>query len=389
MASATSAAGPHGRGGCGSDHSPTLSVAKPAKRFPRALAYILLLMMGILLENFYSIAGFLYPLWQNVGKQEIKVGNMHWSNNQDRASSITLAICAIVKDEAPYLAEWIEHHKLIGFDYILLYNDGSTDDTQCILDAYAQKNDITRIPEDIGSEYMKDLPVYGGIRPDNAQYSIFEVCRRYLVDEELKTGEVGSTWMLTTDADEFLWFDEQFGNAKSTLVAMISELRSKQSEVRSFVIPNCVFGSSGQETFEPGLLMKRFVQRDKNTYCDPFFESSWAMKGKAFSKVSSIMKDQKISMHSHTVANSTSMQKASSLIDVFTVGRYMRVAHYKAKSREEVSHRECALFLFHMVYLYSNLIDAGSSFMPEFVPASTGNGRDISILLSNPFQKTK
>jgi hypothetical protein len=48
-----------------------------------------------------------------------------------------LAICANVKDEAPYLAEWIEHHKLIGFDSILLYNDGSTDDTQCILDAYA------------------------------------------------------------------------------------------------------------------------------------------------------------------------------------------------------------------------------------------------------------
>ena len=56
------------------------------------------------------------------------------------------------------LDEWIEHHKSIGFDFILLYNDKSADDTQCVLDAYALQGDVTRVPEDIGNGYMENLP---------------------------------------------------------------------------------------------------------------------------------------------------------------------------------------------------------------------------------------
>jgi len=39
----------------------------------------------------------------------------------------SLAICAIFKDEAPYLLEWIAYHRVIGFDRFVLYDNGSTD----------------------------------------------------------------------------------------------------------------------------------------------------------------------------------------------------------------------------------------------------------------------
>jgi glycosyl transferase family 92 len=38
-----------------------------------------------------------------------------------------IGICAIFKDEAPYLLEWIAFHKIIGVDLFVLYDNGSSD----------------------------------------------------------------------------------------------------------------------------------------------------------------------------------------------------------------------------------------------------------------------
>jgi hypothetical protein len=38
-----------------------------------------------------------------------------------------LAICALFKNEAKYLKEWIEYHRLIGVDHFYLYDNGSKD----------------------------------------------------------------------------------------------------------------------------------------------------------------------------------------------------------------------------------------------------------------------
>ncbi|HET7879957.1 MAG TPA: glycosyltransferase family 92 protein, partial [Acetobacteraceae bacterium] len=38
-----------------------------------------------------------------------------------------MAVCAIFKDEAAYLLEWIAFHSMIGVDHFVLYENGSTD----------------------------------------------------------------------------------------------------------------------------------------------------------------------------------------------------------------------------------------------------------------------
>ena len=38
-----------------------------------------------------------------------------------------LTVCAIFKNEAPYLLEWIAYHRTIGFDHFVLYDNDSTD----------------------------------------------------------------------------------------------------------------------------------------------------------------------------------------------------------------------------------------------------------------------
>jgi hypothetical protein len=38
-----------------------------------------------------------------------------------------IGVCAIFKDEAPYLLEWIAFHRMVGIDLLVLYDNGSTD----------------------------------------------------------------------------------------------------------------------------------------------------------------------------------------------------------------------------------------------------------------------
>jgi hypothetical protein len=44
-----------------------------------------------------------------------------------------LAVCAIFKNEASYLLEWIACHRVVGFDHLVLHdNDGSDSGTDLI-----------------------------------------------------------------------------------------------------------------------------------------------------------------------------------------------------------------------------------------------------------------
>lgn len=47
-----------------------------------------------------------------------------------------LAVCAIFQDEALYLKEWIEFHRLVGVDHFYLYNHRSRDNYQEVLKPY-------------------------------------------------------------------------------------------------------------------------------------------------------------------------------------------------------------------------------------------------------------
>lgn len=49
-----------------------------------------------------------------------------------------IAICSIFQNEAPYLKEWIEYHRLIGVDHFFLFNDRSSDDFYNVLNPYIE-----------------------------------------------------------------------------------------------------------------------------------------------------------------------------------------------------------------------------------------------------------
>lgn len=56
-----------------------------------------------------------------------------------------VTICAIFKDEALYLREWIEFHKIVGVDHFYLYNNFSNDKYLSILEPYIKGGVVTLI----------------------------------------------------------------------------------------------------------------------------------------------------------------------------------------------------------------------------------------------------
>lgn len=56
-----------------------------------------------------------------------------------------LAIGAIFRDEAPYLKEWIEFHKLVGVQHFYLFNNCSTDNYESVLQPYINQGEVELI----------------------------------------------------------------------------------------------------------------------------------------------------------------------------------------------------------------------------------------------------
>lgn len=56
-----------------------------------------------------------------------------------------ISICAIFKNEARFLKEWIEYHSLIGVDHFFLYNNNSTDNYLEVLDEYIKIGLVTLV----------------------------------------------------------------------------------------------------------------------------------------------------------------------------------------------------------------------------------------------------
>lgn len=60
----------------------------------------------------------------------------------------TFCICGIFQNEAPYLKEWIEFHKLVGVEHFYLYNHRSSDNYLEVLKPYVDSGlvDLVEVP---------------------------------------------------------------------------------------------------------------------------------------------------------------------------------------------------------------------------------------------------
>ena len=139
-----------------------------------------------------------------------------------------LSICAVFRDEAPYLREWVEFHRLVGVERFFLYDNRSTDDGREVLAPFV----------DEGLVVLQDWPDWP------AQIQAYDHCLKAHRDE--------SRWIAFIDVDEFL-----FSPTGRPLPQLLVEFERWPGVGVNWA----VFGSSGHRTKPPGLVIENYLRR--------------------------------------------------------------------------------------------------------------------------------
>jgi len=122
------------------------------------------------------------------------IGGKEWVHPQGNKKE-NLSICAIIKNEAKYIKEWIEFHRLVGVGHFYLYNNNSSDNLNKVLLPYIKKGIVTLIywPDFIG-EVDEDHTHYWSL---STQVTAFENAIQFRAAKKTK-------WLAILNVDEYL-----------------------------------------------------------------------------------------------------------------------------------------------------------------------------------------
>ena len=206
-----------------------------------------------------------------------------------------LAIVAIMKNEAPYVKEWIDYHLAAGVDHFYIYDNESPDNFKEILQPYIDAGTVTYI-------------FYPGTgRQVEAYMEAFKAYRFFC------------RYMTFIDADEFI-----FPQENKSIVEVADEFFNAEENLGAIQINWMMYGSNFLETadYSKGVL-ERFTRRAE----------------KIFQSVKTISNPRKINYlttpHymfyfdgiSEIISNISKGQKG--------ISDKILINHYKLKSREE------------------------------------------------------
>lgn len=208
-----------------------------------------------------------------------------------------LSVCAVYRDEAPYLREWVELHRLVGVERFYLYNNGSTDEHREMLAPYLEE----------GLVELREWPLFPG------QLLAYE--------DTLRRHREDSRWIAFIDLDEFLF---------SPTGRPVSDVLQDYERWPGVVVNWAVFGTSGHLEPPPGLVIENYVRRtDARGFNRP---------------VKSIVDPQRVAhfcgphfftyREGYAVDENCRAVKPRNQTDAVTFSR-LRVNHYMTKSERE------------------------------------------------------
>lgn len=140
-----------------------------------------------------------------------------------------LSIVAIIKNEGPYLQEWIEYHRIVGVEKFFIYDNESSDNTREILQPYIDSGVV---------EYT----YYPGVAK---QCSAYNDC---LVRHHMDTH-----WLAIIDLDEFI--------VPIKFDSITEILKNIPAEYTQIQIDWQIFGSNGHIEKPDGLVIENYTKR--------------------------------------------------------------------------------------------------------------------------------
>ena len=188
----------------------------------------------------------------------LKAGELQDTRVSVSECQYSLCVTAIFQNEAPYLKEWIEYHKLLGVEHFRLYNNESTDNYLVVLAPYIQKGEVTLI------DWSNDLNQWDA----NTDWMLAVQVPAHF--DAISYFRGISKWLAIIDLDEFLVPLEH-----SNLVSFLEEYESEAGVLINWQN----FGTSGISEVPDGKLMvevltqkaqeKSFYNRDVKSIVRP------------------------------------------------------------------------------------------------------------------------
>ena len=139
-----------------------------------------------------------------------------------------LAVCAIFREEAPFLDEWLTFHSGVGVTHFYLYNNYSTDNFREVLEPWVAGGKVT----------LRDWPRAVG------QVSAYRHC--------VRNHRRAARWIAFIDVDEFLF---------SPGAVDIRPVLRNYGDVPGVIVWGMFFGASGREARSNEPLTESFTRR--------------------------------------------------------------------------------------------------------------------------------
>jgi hypothetical protein len=160
----------------------------------------------------------------------------------------SLVALSTMKDEGPYVVEWVAHHLALGFTELMVYTNDCSDGT----DALLKRLDALGI----GVHHRENV-IPEGMKPHPSML-------KSAVQEELI---ITSDWLLVLDADEFLSLNHPSG----TLDGLVADLNAM--DAHAMVITWRIFGSSNIRDWNRNPITQQFTWA-----APPFWNKGWGTK---------------------------------------------------------------------------------------------------------------
>jgi Glycosyltransferase family 92 len=220
-----------------------------------------------------------------------------------------LAVCAIYRNEGPYLREWVEFHRLTGVEKFFLYDNRSTDD---------HREQLAPFVED-GTVELTDWPDEPG------QITAYAHC--------LESNRDAARWIAFIDLDEFLF---------SPTLAPVPDVLIDYEQHPAVVVNWAYFGTSGHKTPPQGLVIENYVWRSRDN----------ARRNRLVKSIVDprrTVRSRGVNPHAFAYSDGFAVQENGRLLDRKPFGvtdevsfERLRINHYAMKSQQQWEEKRTA-----------------------------------------------
>lgn len=238
-----------------------------------------------------------------------------------------VAICIEVKNENRYLREWLEYHKKLGFDNVILYDNNDSNGENIFDIIGGEINNRYVIYEDIKDKKRFQIPCYNGCI--EKYHNVFD-------------------WILFIDCDEFLEL-RGYDNIHSYLS------QDKFNGFEQILVNMKDYDDNGYIYDDGRCVLERFTNEKKTTLDNGIFQTKAFIKVKNYNKNFCFKNAHLIELY-NTTCDVNGDKIFPSLI-LFTENEECVIRHYRTKTIEEyLSRHEIDCFYETNIQLFAKKI---------------------------------